>query len=509
MPITVTGWLVYGLFMVLLAGQVFLPVVPQDEGQLLAYPWFMAHGLMLYRDIWNMYPPGTYLMLAALMKVGIPGLVAERGLSIAVHALYPLIINRACTGSWRRFSWLAVLPAFAFLFLVANPDIRAYPWNVGLAVFMGGLVIARRRPRLAAFVFLLAVAIRLELVAAAIPMLVTLGILDAGRRRRSLEAAVIVLAGTVLLLGLLSILTSGAAIQQLIVDAFIRIPAGRSLPLRLFSLSALVLPLEGLTILGPPLFALAGLWKRRPYIVASNVSMAALIPHFLQRAEADYLYAVSAAVIPWLIISLMLLCKGDTPAVRSVPRGTRRLPTSVLAAVAIAGSGVTLVLLVLYTMLLSPLMPGTASSMGTFVSREVTNGTNTIVASDARVARDDRQVLAYLQVHGAVSQHIYISPIGLRHAMWDMTSMYFLLQMRPGTRYLEMNPGVETRASVQRDIIHSLHTTTWVLLWRGGFWYEPNASQKLGSPLLARYIPTHYRVVFNNHTYELLHRTGA
>lgn len=104
-PITVAGWLVYGLFMVLLAGQVFLPVVPQDEGQLLAYPWFMAHGLMLYRDIWNMYPPSTYLILAALMKAGIPGLVAERGLSITVHAAYPLIINRACTGSWRRF-WM-------------------------------------------------------------------------------------------------------------------------------------------------------------------------------------------------------------------------------------------------------------------------------------------------------------------------------------------------------------------------------------------------------------------
>jgi hypothetical protein len=92
--------------------------------------------------------------------------------------------------------------------------------------------------------------------------------------------------------------------------------------------------------------------------------------------------------------------------------------------------------------------------------------------------------------------------------MWNMTVMYFLVSMRPATPYLEMNPGVESRAPVQRQIIRDLGSTTWVLLWRGGFWYEDNASQKLGSSLLARYVPVHFRPVLSNHTYILLERSG-
>jgi hypothetical protein len=68
--VTILGWTVYAGLMVLLAGQAFLPIVPQDEGELLAYPWLMTRGFVLYRDIWAMYPPATYLALAGLMKVG-------------------------------------------------------------------------------------------------------------------------------------------------------------------------------------------------------------------------------------------------------------------------------------------------------------------------------------------------------------------------------------------------------------------------------------------------------
>lgn len=496
--------------MVLLAGQVFLPVVPQDEGQLLAYPWFMAHGLMLYRDIWNMYPPATYIILAVLMKAGVPGLVAERGLSVSVHALYPLLINRASTSSWRRFSWLAVLPAFTFLFLVAYPDIRAYPWNLGIAVFIGGLIVARSRPRLAALVFLLCGTVRLELVAPALVMFAVAGVLDAGRRRQFIESAVILAAGTGLILGILTVLTSGAAFDQLVVDAFIRIPPGRSLPFHPLALNRVLLPLEVVTLLGPAALACTGLVKRRGYIVASNMAIAMLAAHYLQRAESDYLYAVSAAVVPWLVLSLVSLRgSGDTLAPHTTPRGTRALLTTWLAIIALSASALTVLMLVLYPATLSPLMPGTPSNVSTFGARQITNGTNSIVASSPHVARDDRQVLTYLKAHASLRQRIYISPIGLRHAMWNMTSMYFLLEMTPGTRYLEMNPGVETRASVQREIIHALHRTTWVLLWKGGFWYEANASQKLGSPLLARYIPRHYRTVLTNFTYELLRKTRA
>lgn len=505
--ITAAGWLTYAVLMILLAGQIFLPVVAQDEGQLLAYPWFMAHGLMLYRDIWAMYPPGTYIVLAALMKVGVPGLVAERGLSVGVHALYPLVINRACTGSWRRFSWLAVIPAFTFLFLVTFPDIRAYPWTLGVAVFAWALIVMRTRALLSAVLFLVAVSIRLELLAPAITALLVMSAFDVERRRLWIQALVGLSLTVTILLAILTTASSGAAFNQLVVDAFIRIPPGRSLPLDLLSLPKLIFPLEILTLAGPPLMACIGLVKHRPYLAASNVSVAMLSAHFLQRSEPGYLYGVSAIAIPWLVLSLIALAReGQVTGGTALARGKARLETLLLFVIGISTSGLALPMLVVYATLISPLIPGTPDSVSRFENRRITSGSNTIVATSSRVARDDAQVLRYLKLHETSSSHIYISPIGLRHAMWNMTSMYFLLQMRPGTRYLEMNPGVETRASIQREIIRGLRSTTWVLLWRGGFWYEPNASQRLGSALLARYIPAHYHVVLRNHTYELLRR---
>jgi hypothetical protein len=503
--VTTLGWILYAALIILLAGQVFLPVVPQDEGELLAYSWLMTRGLVLYRDIWSMYPPATYLALAGLIKVGIPGLIAERGLSLGVHALYPLLINRACTRSWTRFSWLGVLPAFTFTLLVAIPDIRAYPWLTGEALLVAGLLISRRHPRWGALVFLLATATRLELVVPAIVFMSLMSVLQDKGRRQWIQGLVIVVLGTALLLAGLSLMTSGAAFGQLIVDAFIRIPPGRSLPFHPLAILLPILPLEFVTLAGPILCCVVGLLKQRPYILASNASVATLLPHFFQRAEVGYLFAVSDVVVPWLVFSLIALRDvGGPPGASPRARSRPRLGTVALALIAASSSVLAVFLLGFYLLLVSPLSPRAPLSVSGFHSRQVTSGVNVTVATSAKVARDDRQVLTYLHQHGRPSQRIYVSPINLRHSMWNMTAMYFILPMRPATPYLEMNPGIESRAPVQRQIIRDLRNATWVLLWKGGFWYEDNASQELGSPLLARYIRAHFRPVLRNRTYVLM-----
>lgn len=88
--------------------------------------------------------------------------------------------------------------------------------------------------------------------------------------------------------------------------------------------------------------------------------------------------------------------------------------------------------------------------------------------------------------------------------MYNATELYYVLGLKPATRYLEMNPGVETRPVVQREIIRDLGTCRWVVLWKHGYWYEANGTRQLGSPLLDRFIRRRYQLVLQNPDYEVL-----
>jgi hypothetical protein len=156
------------------------------------------------------------------------------------------------------------------MLLVAIPGIRAYPWLTGEALFVAGLLITRRHPRWGALVLLLASVTRLELVVPSVVLLGTMSALEKRRRREWLQGTAILGLGVGLLLGLLTLFTAGAAFDQLTVDAFIRIPPGRSLPFRPLAIPFPILPLEIVTLVGPIFACIAGLLKRRPYIAASR-----------------------------------------------------------------------------------------------------------------------------------------------------------------------------------------------------------------------------------------------
>jgi hypothetical protein len=82
----------------------------------------------------------------------------------------------------------------------------------------------------------------------------------------------------------------------------------------------------------------------------------------------------------------------------------------------------------------------------------------------------------------------------------------YVLGRQPATRYLNMEPGLETQASVQREIMRDLRDCAWIILWQGGYWFEPNASQRPGSPLLERFIQSHYRLAMHNASYQVYRR---
>src|SRR5579884_4544352 len=58
------GWSLCALLAgVATAGLVTMGIMTQDEGELLTYPWLIAHGSVPYRDIFMQYPPATFVLL--------------------------------------------------------------------------------------------------------------------------------------------------------------------------------------------------------------------------------------------------------------------------------------------------------------------------------------------------------------------------------------------------------------------------------------------------------------
>ncbi len=72
-PVTVFGWALFALGLILLGGQFWGGINPQDEGEMIVYPWLIARGWAPYTHIWTMYPPASFLLLAGLAKIGLPG----------------------------------------------------------------------------------------------------------------------------------------------------------------------------------------------------------------------------------------------------------------------------------------------------------------------------------------------------------------------------------------------------------------------------------------------------
>jgi hypothetical protein len=76
------------------ASTILRGVAPHDEGLMLAWAGRIASGQWPYRDFWCNYAPGQPLVLAGLVKLFGPSLLAWRVLRTAVDALTALIAYR-------------------------------------------------------------------------------------------------------------------------------------------------------------------------------------------------------------------------------------------------------------------------------------------------------------------------------------------------------------------------------------------------------------------------------
>lgn len=516
--VTVAGWSIYALMLALLAGQVFLPVDPQDEGQWLTYPWLIAHGRMPYRDVWMTYPPATYLMLALLMKAGTPGIVAARGVGLLSRAVYPLLVGRVVTGSWRRFSWLAIPLTFCALF--GASDIMAYPWILAMPLVFMGFAAVGTRPLSSAALFFVAGTFRFEFAAAGFAALAAYAALNALLRRpyrRAALAAALLLLSSLSFFALLNWVTAGYAFRDIFLDQLGPVQRGRFMALWPPTFGPIAVPLALVTFVGPPLAAAAALRVRRPDLAAAHLGVIVLMSHYYQRAERAHLYGVAAIALPWLLVSLLSLA-GDGPdstrpgrvgpaagAEHLVARFARGAAAWVMVPIALWMA----LILAGYAAYVSPLSPLATNNVGTLGARIVSAGVRATIDRDAGEARDDRAVIAYLDAHALPGQSVFIGPRRLRIPN-TRTDLYYLLPVPPASRYLEIQPGLEAQPAIQRQIIGRLRSCAWVLLLHGGQFYRfATGPYPVPHPLLDQYVAHHYRMVLRNPTYLLLRRRTA
>ncbi|HZS93227.1 MAG TPA: hypothetical protein VFA78_00380 [Chloroflexota bacterium] len=491
---------------VVAAGQVFCGVMPQDEGELLVYPALLASGKIPYREFWTMYPPGTIAMIAGLIKLGIPPLVAERALSIVARSSYVVLANRIATGSWTRLSRSVTVTTAALVFFDLTPDIRAYPWLVALPFFVAGLWVVRRNPVRGATLFLLAATIRFEFGIAGLICLLSAALLTRDARKdslRLLRSAIVLAGGATGFFLVLGALTGGAALREALYDPLFVIASGRTSPLWPPPLAGLGLPLEVIMFVAPLALTVLGVVRGWWYIASTNVSVASLLPHFLQTPDSQYLFWTAASVVPWSLISVALLLHDE-----SLSAGIRSRLKSFSSIVTTLAGGSACALLVGYVLYVSPLSPQSQLFYRSVSLREVTASGNTILTNSQEEATDTRRVATYINRHAGRGATVFVAPIDMRYALWNNTAVYAVLHPPPASPYLEMNPGIETSLPVQRQIARALTERTWIALWRLSDEYVPHGRQKPGSAFLAEYIQRNFYPVMSNHSFIVLRHDG-
>lgn len=513
LPLTVIAWGVLILFVALvflarLAGGTLM----LDEGFLLTYPWLMIHGMLPYRDFWAGYPPGGYAVLALVFRIFGESQVIERVTGAVFWVAIILLVNRMLTGSWFRFSLLGAPTVATLLFFGGS---QPFALVMSIPFLLAGLWFVRRPP-LAALFFLIAALFRWEAgVIGVIALSLHTVLLSLNARRLCLRdfltGSVLLLVALALAATVLQAMSGGRAIDQFVVYQIVTGQPGRTLALVPPTYKATLLPLALLVLLGPPIMGLVAWLRRSPFLVATNLALMGDALQFLHRADSFHLTFAAVVIVPWLLYSLAELF---APSTRQEVRRAAGVRSGRIRWDVWAGATVLVIGLYIGGYISLRFAYGAARTVRSVAAHGVPYtvhlGSRTIVANYPIEAQDTAAVARYLTRYAAPRERIFVGLTDNRRTMDNPMALYFVLDRRPCSEYVEFEPGLESASGVQRQIIGSLAGCSWVVLWKRGFTYEPNTSHDFGSNLLNVYLRQHYRTVLNNATYQLRRRcTGA
>lgn len=494
---------------------------PMEEGFMLVFPERLLAGDVPHRDFLHLYGPGSLWALAGWYKVLGVSLTAER--TFGMLQLGAVVFGvMALVRPWGRRAMVAS-GLFGVLLVTTAIGLTALAWDGAVALLVAALwtglrgrrwltdapctpvAEAERRARrlLVGTGALVGLALLFRpdvVIAAGLGVAAVLAGLGWGRWKRFLMGAVPVLA-----LYLVHLAWAGPAdaVRGMFLQPVFDLRDGRSLP-RPPSHTGFDGALQGVALLrpqswsGPALtspqqiflwffllpavvlfVAAVGVWAvrrdrdawRPRVLLAVGLVGVGLMPQALQRPDTTHLAWVSCVPLAFL------------PAALAEVAEHVRLPSLARRAGTIAA-----VLTLLVPLLLIPHF--TARTYADLVDqglpgREVFGYP---VRYDGRrfylgakdLAPVAQRMLEEIGPRTKPGQRLFVGTADLRQTPYSDAYFYFLLpHMTPGTRYIEMDPGVANAPG--SGLAHEVATSDWLILshvWDA--WREPNASSDFG-----------------------------
>jgi hypothetical protein len=509
---------------------------PMEEGFMLAFPEQILQGRLPHRDFLHLYGPGSLWVLAAVYWLFEPSLVVERLVGLAQHAgvafgLYALVRpfgRPLATGS-------AVV---SVLLLIGPGGLSAMAWNGALALGLCALALgtaAARRPdgrvgnRMLVGAGVLggaALLYRPDMIVAVALGLGAVALSLSPRRRLPLGAG---LAAT-LALYIPHVLMSGVgnSVQGMFIEPVLELRGGRTLPVPPswgeidgFLQRAGALRRTGWPFPMPELsqqihlwfwlvpisiiVTLLAAWRLRQREPGSDRARAlwpgalfgaALIPQALQRPDTTHLAWVTGVTFALMIPSVASLIEFRWPSSRP---SVRVLAAHGLVAVILVG------IIPFYPARTYVDLVGQSFGRNRF-GEPIRNDGRVFYFGDAEVARQAQEVVDRLAEESRPGEMLIVGPTDLSRTNYNDAFFYHLFpELVPGTRYIEMDPGIANAAD--SGLADELRQNDWLILSRSAAqWVEPNESRFAGSTEPNEVVDELYCPVVDAGGFQLLRR---
>jgi hypothetical protein len=507
---------------------------PMEEGFMLAFPEQILHGRYPHRDFLHLYGPGSLWMLAGIFKVLGTTLTVERMVGFAQHAVVAFALF-ALLRPWGRR--VAAAGAVAGVVILITPlGLSAMAWNGALAFALSGLAVgshlARSEERsdrrgLAALVGVLAgvsLLFRPDLVVA---VALGFGVLWwQSTRARRVPMALGAAGALALYVPHLLLAGPRAAFDGMVIQPVFDLRGGRSLPLppsfghldgylqRAGGVRVVLWPFSTdliapqvalwfLVLLAVAAALVVGGWwcRRRGSRRASTLWPmalfgAALVTQAVQRPDTAHLSWVTGVTFPFLIALV-----AEILSVVHRPSGARARSWLSLAPTAC------ILLLVIPFYPVRTYLDLTSQTFGYHAfGFPIRHGDRVFYYGDPKLADQAQRVVDRLAQDARPGQRLVVGPYDLSKTPYSDAFFYYLFpKLVPGTRYIEMDPGIaDARGSgLARELEHS----DWLIqsdVWSA--WNEPNDSVVAGSPAPNRVVRRDYCRVLDAGKFRLLER---
>jgi hypothetical protein len=483
-----------------LRGLMRAPGPPMEEGFMLVFPEEVLRGAIPNRDFLHLYGPGSLWVLAALFKVfsttlwteRVAGYLQQLALVAAVYMMVRPYGRRLAVGG----------AAIAAVIIIPPIGLTALAWVGGVALGLWAMVaVLRGRFLLAGLLGGFALLYRPDLViAVGLGFAVVWRVLAKIERKRLLGGVAIGLSPYLIQIALAG---PGHAFYGMVSQPVFQLRSGRHLPLPPswshfdgFLQKAGVLAEPPWPFPAPPSPGQLTLWlgllvasmvtlvvvgwqlsRRTPGTLAGRAVLVmgvfslGLLPQALQRPDSTHLAWVSAVPFGLLPVAIAELVRRARPA---WPAG-RRLTLAALT------PAVVLVLLVPHHTFRT-YADAVAQTFGKHREAYVMQNMGRSFYYGRKDAAD--AVNAMLPVIDGIARpgdKLFVGTGDLRKTPYSEAFLYYLLpQTRPGTRYIEMDPGVANRAG--SGLADDLASSDIVILSSiRDDWVEPNAARDFGS----------------------------